>query len=68
MRILYAVDAILFEDFLEVADRLICDFDEIFYVVVLMLLECVEKHIQDGCFISSRFLSIVLLFLLVFNL
>lgn len=33
-----------------------------------MLLECIEKHIHYSGLVSSRFLAIGLLFLLVFNL
>lgn len=67
MRILHIVVAHFLQDLFQISDRLSGHLHQVFDVVVLMLFECIEQHVQYGIFIVTSLFAFVLLPFLVFN-
>jgi len=68
VRILHVIIADILENLLQIANGLVGDLDQIFDVIVLMLLERVEEHVHHGVLVVARFLALSLLALPVFDL
>lgn len=68
VRILHTVLANFLEDFLQIADGLVGNVNKILNIVVLMLLEGIEKHVHDGRFVRAGLFAVGFLLSVVLNL
>jgi hypothetical protein len=68
VRVLHVIRTHFFENFLQIGYGLVCDFNKILNVVVLMLLEGIEKHVHHSILVVTSFLALGLLLLEVFDL
>lgn len=67
MRILHVVVTHLLQNFLQITDWLPRHLHQVFDIVVLMLLECIEQHVQHSVLIITSLFAFVLFTFLVFN-
>lgn len=68
VRVLHVVVAHVLEDFFQVANGLVRYLDEIFDVVVLVLLERMEQHVHHRILVISGLLALSLLSVSIFDL